>query len=290
MLMAGCHGGATPPQNATQDRPTVSSISSSLHRPSQATTTTPSTSPFDASPFGSVSSYLSGRGGEVTAAAYDAQTGKTWTFDPEDGPQDTASIVKVEIMGAALEEAQTANEALPKSEASLMLSMIENSDNDSATTLLRDVGGPSALAKFDRMAGMTDTTPSTLAFIPGTTLPGWGLTTTTAADEVMLISKFAFSNQVLSASSRAFGLSLMENVEADQNWGVSGGVSPDAVIALKNGWLPLSPSDWQVNSIGWISGDGRNYVLAVLTTGDPTEAYGIATIEGISHMVFAALG
>jgi hypothetical protein len=221
----------------------------------------------------------------VTAALYDARTQRTWLLHPRSA-QDTASIVKVEIMGTALQEAAAAGRALPAAEAELMPSMIENSDNDSATALLADVGGPAALARFDRSAGMTDTTPSTLALIPGTSLPGWGLTTTTALDEVTLVSKFAYPNAVLSGASRHYGLSLMEHVEADQDWGVSGGVPAGTTVALKNGWLPLGPSDWQVNSIGWIFGHGRNYVLAVLTRGSPTEAYGIETVETIARDVY----
>jgi len=224
----------------------------------------------------------------VTAAVYDAQTGRTWLLNPET-VQDTASIVKVEIMGTALQEAQAAGQNLPAGQAALMPSMIENSNNESATTLLNDVGGPSALAQFDRSVGMTDTTPSTLALIPGTSLPGWGLTTTSALDEVTLVSKFAYTNSVLSDASREYGLSLMEDVEADQTWGVSGALPAGATVALKNGWLPLGPTNWQVNSIGWISGQGRNYVLAVLTTGSPTELYGIATIEAIASTTFADL-
>jgi hypothetical protein len=81
----------------------------------------------------------------------------------------------------------------------------------------------------------------------------------------------------------------MENVEPTQAWGVTGGVPPGVTVALKNGWLPLSPGDWQVNSIGFVAGAGRDYVLAVLTDDDPTEAYGIATIEGVSRLVFAQL-
>ena len=203
--------------------------------------------------------------------------------------QDTASIVKIEIMGASLEDAQTSGNPLSSAQSSLMQTMIENSDNDSATALLADVGGPSALAEFGRSAGMVQTTPSTLEFIPGTSLPGWGLTTTSALDQVTLMAKFAYPNALLSGASRQYGLSLMENVESDQSWGVSYGVSQGATVALKNGWLPLDPSDWQVNSVGWISGGGANYVLAVMSTGSPTEAYGISTIEEISSTVFAAL-
>jgi len=242
-----------------------------------------------ASPFASLGSYVASRSGQVTAALHDARSGQTWLLHPGN-VQDTASIVKVEIMGTALREAAAAGRDLPGPEAALMPSMIENSDNQSATALLSAVGGPSAIGRFDRSAGLTRTTPSRLALIPGTSLPGWGLTTTTALDEVRLVSEFAYPNSVLSDSSREYGLALLENVEGDQSWGVSAGVPAGTTVALKNGWLPLGPSDWQVNSIGWISGRGRNYVLAVLTRGSPTEAYGIATIETIARTVFTQLG
>jgi beta-lactamase class A len=225
----------------------------------------------------------------VTAALYNARTGHIWLLHPRIAEY-TASIVKVEIMGTALQEAASAGRALPGAEAALMPSMIENSDNQSATTLLQDVGGPSAVARFDRSAGMDHTTPSTLALIPGTTLPGWGLTTTTALDEAILISRFAYPSPVLSDSSREYGLSLMENVESDQDWGVSGGVPAGTTVALKNGWLPLGPQNWQVNSIGWVAGHGRDYVLAVLTADNPSETHGIETIEAISAAVYRSLG
>jgi len=278
-LLVGC-GGA---RSAT--RPIDAPPSRSHRTTSSAPTSKPGAL---ASPFAALGPYLAGRSGQVTAAVYDAQNNKTWSLNPGQ-LQDTASIVKVEIMGTALQQAQANDEQLSESEAALMLSMIENSDNQSATTLFNDVGGASALADFDRSAGMTDTTPSSLVFIPGTSLPGWGLTTTTALDQVTLVSKFAYPKTILSDASREYGLSLMENVEADQNWGVSGGVPAGVTVALKNGWLPLGPTNWQVNSIGWISGDGRNYVLAILTTGSPTEAYGIATIEAIASATFADL-
>lgn len=252
--------------------------------PPSTTTTEP-----EASPFAELNAYLAERTGQVTAAVFDATTNRTWTFDPGI-VQDTASIVKVEIMGAALQDAQQEGQPLPESEASLMPSMIENSDNASATALLGDIGGPSALALFDQSVGMTDTVPSKLALIPGTSLPGWGLTTTSALDEVTLMSKFAYPNATLSTSSRNYGLSLMEQIEADQDWGVSAGVTPGTTIALKNGWLPLTSTDWQVNSIGWVDGGGRNYVLAVLTTGSPSEAYGIDTIEAVASSVFSQFG
>jgi len=229
--------------------------------------------------------YLAGRKGRITAAVYDARARRTWVLHP--GLHEyTASIVKVQIMGAALNQAQARGQPLPPSQAALMGPMIEASDNDAATTLLADVGGPSALASFDKAAGLTQTQPSTLALIPGTNLPGWGLTLTTARDQVVLLARFAYPGPVLDDASRAYGLSLMEHVEADQGWGVSGGVPAGTTIALKNGWLPVGTSGWQVDSIGWVNGHGRDYVLAVLASGNPTEEYGIGTIETIARAVY----
>ena len=69
------------------------------------------------------------------------------------------------------------------------------------------------------------------------------------------------------------------------------GVTPGATVALKNGWLPLEATgDWQINSIGWVDGDGRNYLVAVLTKNNATEGYGIATIEGLASLIWTGLG
>ena len=83
----------------------------------------------------------------------------------------------------------------------------------------------------------------------------------------------------------------MKNVEPDQRWGVSAGVPPGVQVALKNAWVPLTPpnTDWQINSEGWISGDGRDYLIAVLTTGNPDEQYGIDTINTLSALLWTAM-
>ncbi len=254
----------------------------------------PSAHPKAVSPFASLASYLSHREGAITAAVYDKRTGRFWVWNGR-ARQDTASIVKVQIMGTALREANVAGTPLPADEQALIPPMIENSDNDAATAMLAKVGGPIAVTRFDQLAGLTRTTVSTLKYIPGSNppLPGWGLTKTTALDQVRLVSRFAYPNSVLSSADRRYGLDLMEHVESDQAWGVSGGVPAGVTVALKNGWLPhnlAADSDWQVNSIGWISGHGRDYVLAVLTNHSPTQAYGEETIQAIAAKMFAELG
>jgi hypothetical protein len=251
--------------------------------------------PKQRSPFAGLARYVASTHYYITAAVYDRQTGQTWVLNPHPGvAEHTASIVKVEIMGAVLKKADDAGGDISPTELSLLQTMIENSNNDSATTLWYDAGGPSAIQSFDDSVGMTGTTASQLQWIPGSTdLPGWGWTTTTALDQVKIVRDFAYPNSLLTANNRHYGLSLMENVESDQAWGVSGGVPAGTTIALKNGWLPLDlgdDSNWQIDSIGWIDGHGRNYVIAVLSQGGALMQDGINAIDYISGKVYAALG
>jgi hypothetical protein len=182
-------------------------------------------------PFASLPSYPP----SVTAAVYDATTGRTYVLHPGVAEY-TASIVDVEIMGTLLKQAQSQGGTLPGAELALMTSMIEASDSNSATQLLADAGGPSNVKKFDEMVGMTSTEPhATTPYIDNDpSLPAWGLTTTTAADEVKLIRAFAYPNSVLNDTNRNYGIGLMTHVEADQDWGVAGGVAPGTTLALKN--------------------------------------------------------
>jgi hypothetical protein len=127
----------------------------------------------------------------------------------------------------------------------------------------------------------------------GFAFPGWGLSTTVPDDQLTLLKQLVVpgTSPLLSKSARSYALSLMEHVTAGQRWGISGGVPAGVTVALKDGWLPLdaAATNWQVNSVGWVSGDGRDYLIAVLSTGNPTEQYGIATINALSSLVWKAM-
>jgi beta-lactamase class A len=231
-----------------------------------------------ANPFATAAlrAYLAGRAGDVTAAAYDVATGRTFLYRPG-VREETASIVKVDILATLLHERQGRG-GLSGQEIGVAQGMIEASDNGDATDLWNDAGGAPAVAAFDAEAGMSETTPNV----------AWGLTTTTPADQLKLLRVVMLSNRLLSTSSRVFEYELMRNVIPSEDWGVSGGVGAGAAVALKNGWLPFGVG-WHVNSIGDIRGSGRHYLLAVMTDQDPTEDYGIGTIEHISAAVWQAL-
>jgi hypothetical protein len=232
-------------------------------------------------------SYLSSRAGAVLAAVYDLRTGQTWRLG-QGQPQDEASVVKLDVLETLLAERGRSGTELSAGDQTLAGQMIEDSDNDAATSLWYEVGGASGIRSFNSAAGLADTAPSSCVNCPGFPWPGWGLTTTIPGDQLTLLRALVEPNSLLTNAERGYALSLMENVTPAQRWGVSGGVPAQATVALKNGWLPLNSadSDWQINSVGWISGSGRDYLMAVLTTGNPTEQYGIDTIDELGAMVW----
>jgi beta-lactamase class A len=220
---------------------------------------------------------LGARSGVISASVLDLTNGATYQYRPGETTI-TASIVKAEILGTLLTQAQGANRTLTSSEDATATQMIEDSDNDSATDLWNEVGGAPAVQAFDNSVGMKSTNANV----------AWGFTTTTAADQVTLLDHLVHSNAVLSDASRAYELGLMEDVTPDQAWGVSGGTAAGTKVALKNGWLP-DDGGWTVNSIGWVSGFGRNYLIAVTTSGDPSMGYGIDSISAVSSAVWNGL-
>jgi beta-lactamase class A len=239
---------------------------------------------------GTAASYVASRSGSVLAAVYDVSTGQSWRLG--DGPaQPAASVVKLDILETLL--AKRAGTTLSAGDQSLSQSMIEDSDNDAATSLWDEAGGAAGIGAYNDSAGLSGTTPSACVTCAGFAWPGWGLTTTVPQDQLALLKQLIAPGQrpLLSDAQRSYVLSLLENVAPEQRWGVSGGVPAGVTVALKNGWLPLNDAntDWQINSVGWVSGDGRDYLVAVFTTGNPTEQYGIDTINALSSRIWTAM-
>ncbi len=251
-------------------------------------------------------------------ALFNRYTGKTYLLSNGNDTQYTASIVKVDIEAKWLHDYQRRGtkipDGIPYSIQYLMQRMIENSDNAAATALFYFKGGCDALTKFNNMIPLNQTkvgcqTP---------TYYGWGNTTTTAADQAKLMRIIAYGGRddIVGSAARKYQLQLMQSVEPDQRFGITCGPwgtkcdppnyaspRPGVTVALKNGWKtlptctqPIAQCPWQVNSMGWVAGRGRNYVLTVLTTNDPVGTgdlygfnYGIDTIQGVSQRIWKNL-
>ncbi|MFB7596415.1 serine hydrolase [Streptomyces sp. NPDC056160] len=232
-------------------------------------------------------------GGRVTAAVLPlddpgrpggaAGGGHEPTVYGEDAPYDTASIIKVDILATALLQAQDAGRALTAQERAYAEPMIRHSDNAAANALWRRIGRAPGLEAANKRLGLTATKGG-----PGAK---WGLTQTTASDQIRLLrAVFDTSGSTsggsgdgtgsaLNAASRAYIRSLMNQVSADQAWGVSAAGSPSAT-ALKNGWLQRSTSGlWDVNSVGRITVDGHRYLVAVLSDGNASMSEGVSLVQ-----------
>ncbi len=260
------------------------SPASKSRRQSSSLPSTPASSsppaPVDVFAQPTVASYLTQQDDDVTAAVYDLVDGKLSLYRPGVALE-MASIQKVNILETLLYQAQQQNAALSAEQVEVATGMIEESDNDDATDLWDTDGGASGVGAYDDVVGLTGTTLNTQGY--------WGLSTTTAADQIRLLEELVSPSSLLSPASRSFILNLMMNIDPDQDWGVSAGVPAGVAVALKNGWDPTN-GIWEINSIGYVDGQGRDYLIAVLTGGNPSMASGIDTIQGLSQLVWQQLG
>lgn len=228
----------------------------------------------------SLGRFAATRSDSFSVEVYDETTGRTYAYRPN-ASYDNASIVKVNILESVLWGAQRAHRWLSSWEQQQAVAMIRQSDNDAATRLWKSVGGARGVAAYDREVGLQHT-----SFDPG---GHWGLTVSTVADQVALMRAVVTGRGPLNLRSRAYVTAQMQRVEPDQRWGITAGVPSTATIHIKNGWLPRATHGWRVNSIGRVHGSGRTYDIAVLSTDNGTMGYGVASIEGVSRLVFKAL-
>ncbi|MFD6490440.1 serine hydrolase [Streptomyces sp. NPDC060188] len=217
-------------------------------------------------------------GAKVSVAVLDVGSGESAGYG--DGTFDTASIVKVDILAALLLRAQDADRHLTVQEKAYATTMIENSDNASASALWAAIGRANGLDAANKRFGLTGT--------KGGDGELWGLTQTTAGDQLTLLQQVFGDDSELGSASRDYLQGLMGKITTGQRWGVSA-AADGTRWALKNGWLPRTATGlWDINSIGRVTVDGHDYLVAVLSDGNSTQAEGISLVEAASKAAMAA--
>ncbi|MFJ9756901.1 serine hydrolase [Streptomyces sp. NPDC101149] len=224
---------------------------------------------------------------QVTAAvlSMDGTNRRTAVFG-DDTPYDTASIIKVDILATLLLQAQDAGRTLDTRERGLAEAMIRHSDNDAANALWREIGLAPGLEAANKRLGLTSTKGGA-GFL-------WGLTQTTASDQIRLLGAVFGTGSAsntgpgpLNEASRAYITSLMAHIESDQSWGVSSAAGSG--WALKNGWLQRSATGlWDINSIGQVTVNGHRYLVAVLSAGNASMDDGISLVERTARTAVAS--
>lgn len=216
---------------------------------------------------------------DMTATVFDESTGQTSTYWPT-LRLTAASSMKLDILETLLEHAQASGKPLSAAQLALATQMIEKSTNTAAQSLWDTEGGAAAVTAYDGAAGLTETAPN----VPGY----WGLSTTGASDLVHLMSEVAFPGALLDDASRSTALGLLTHVLPTQAWGASSGVPSGVAVAIKNGWLQID-GRWEINTTAWIDGDGRDYVVAVMSWGEATGSAGVGIVDGLCSRIWSAL-
>ncbi|WP_051757170.1 serine hydrolase [Kitasatospora purpeofusca] len=209
------------------------------------------------------------------SAAYGSSTSSTEAFT-------SASIVKVDILAALLLQAQDRGEQLGSAQRQLASDMIRVSDNDAAQKLWGEIGRRQGLDAANARLGFSSAHA-------GQKVP-WGLTRTTARDQIALLKAVFTQDSPLNAASRSYLRALMGTVSEGQNWGVGAAGTPGTPPVLKNGWLPDGTTHlWSVNSVGIVEREGHSLLVVVLTDGQPTQETGIGLVERVAAAAVEAL-
>ena len=219
--------------------------------------------------------------GMLAVGVVDLSTGVTATYHPRQAFH-TASIVKADILATLLLQLQQQHAGLSLDERDLATTMIEDSDNNSATALWNVIGAVAGLDAGDQALRLRHTVPGQGGW--------WGLTATTVTDQLRLLSALTSRHAPLTAASRRYELNLMRNVETGQNWGVTAAASRGTQPAVKNGWMPDGVYGlWDINSIGVINRHGQRLLVAVLSSGQPSQQAGISQVQAAARAAAAAV-
>ena len=200
-----------------------------------------------------LASYLASIGGNVNAVVYDETRQRYYTYNA--GAQFImGSSIKVPIMLTFLNMTESQGRAPDDDEMNLLTTMIENSDNDSAGILYYDTeGGAPAVASYLQSIGISGMDPDCCAF-------GYSLTTPLAMVNLLAL---LHDGKILTADDRSLALSLMSQIESDQQVGVGDSAPDGATWEMKDGWLPGPDDLWAMNSSGIMTKGGETYIIAV---------------------------
>lgn len=213
---------------------------------------------------------------QVDIAIYSPKYNRTFTYTnaPASKTYQTASIVKVAVLTELLHQKEQAGTTLSATEDDYAKQMITFSSNKATTALLNtSMGGYSATIPLFESLGMSKTTANT---------QGWGLTTTTAGDQLKLLDEIFYKGNYLNEENRAYIQELMGSVAEEQQWGISAGADK---FQLKNSWDYTDEAAWTINSIGHVYSDTdeSGYIIAILTDNNALQSEGQELVADLAE-------
>ncbi len=227
----------------------------------------------------SLAAYLFSAGNNVAAVVYDVTRQRYYTYNA-DTQFITGSSMKVPIMLALLDMTEREGRKPDANEMNLLTTMIENSDNDSASALYYgEIGGAAGVAHYLQRIGITGLSPDPNA---------WGYSLITPMAMVNLLT-LMYEGKVLTAQDDNLALSLMRQIESDQQVGVGDTAPIGASVAMKDGWLPDPDGQWAMNSSGIVTLGRESYIIAVYTREQNSLGDGKAIVRHVCGTVASLL-
>jgi hypothetical protein len=227
----------------------------------------------------SLAAYLSSIGGNVDLVVYDITHRQYYTYNDE-AQFITGSSMKVAIMLTFFNMIEQQGREPTDQEMNLLQTMIENSNNDSASALYYgEIGGAAGVGSYLQSIGITGLNPDPNA---------WGYSLITPLAMVNLLT-LLYEGKILTRAHRDLAFYWMEHIEPDQQVGV-GDTAPDGTIAaMKDGWLPGPDGLWAMNSSGIVMSQQETYIISVYTREQDSLANGQAIARHVCSTVASLL-
>lgn len=186
----------------------------------------------------------------------------------------SASVVKAMLMVAYLNHPSVRGRRLHGGDRALLDPMVRWSDNTAASDV-RNFVGNGALEQLAARVGMGRFASA----------PSWGSTQITAAGQSKL---FLRVDRYVVPRHRDTALRLLRTVIPDQRWGIARAPRPGWRLHFKGGW---GDGDGEVDhQIALLRRGKRRVAVAILTSGNPSHAYGQQTLEGVARRLLRGLG
>ena len=215
-------------------------------------------------------------------AVQDLRTGATFSHGARTRFP-AASVAKLSVLAMLVRAAEQDGRDLTDGERARAEQMIRYSDNEVTDDLYDRIGFTEGFEEGTEAFGLHSTEPH----------PGgrWGSTVTTASDQLRLLRTLYLEEGPLTQEGRAEVRGLMESVAPEQVWGVAAAAGPEDTVGLKNGWTPREDNGglWTINSVGYVAGPDREYLVAVLSDGLSDYGSGITMVEDVVVLVTGAM-
>jgi beta-lactamase class A len=226
-----------------------------------------------------LSNYLNSVGSNVSAAIYDITRQRYYSYNTGTSFI-VASSMKVPIMLTFFDMIEQQNRDPDDDEMDLLTTMIENSNNDSASELYYNrINGAQGVTDYMQKIGVSGLQPDSDA---------WGYSQITAQTMVSLLT-LLYEGKILNDHHRSIALNLMQNVESDQQVGVGDTAPPNSTVSMKDGWVSDDNNLWAVNSSGIVTHDKETYIISVYTQGQSSLDDGQSIVRQVCSLAAAAL-